>query len=659
MLDTGSVLQDKTCGPGVAELGGSSDVRRPTVMSFTPAPPDCPAGADAMYAAAAVWRGSRATPSSKALNDLPNNFRLPHVVTNRQAPRHGDLIGRRIGGYTIEALLGEGGMGSVYVARNSRLGRKIAVKVISREYTQNAEIVSRFLREAQAVAALDDPNIIDIIDCHEFNEDGLTYIAMKFIEGHSLAALSELVRPMPLDGAIVIALQIASGLDAAHELGIVHRDVKPANVVISHRWRRRYFVTLLDFGIAKLMDPYRAANFRTNTSVVIGTLSYMAPEQARAERHVDARADVYSLGVLLYELLTGQLPYKEETIYGLVEKHARRESFPRPRELRREIPQVVDEALLDALMIDPRKRLGSMKEFAQRIAQGLPNGDRLLQTLAARLCIDRPALPNEPTLTGDVESSITRWTPARSMPSTRRPWLVPATVAALAGATVGAVAMRTLDGGSTAAPLVAAGEPQTRTPDTRAAAVPMTNERNGAPPAASAAVVAEAAADAGTLDAIAEADRQAAERRTPGSSAQPAPPASNAESSPKAAQAAAVKSKSETQPASVGPVATGVEPARPPPRSAAPPNESRSGAVIGRPASNPADAAAGTVTEGALVIRTHTWADVWVNGKRRGTAPLRLRLPVGRYAVKLTNDLHDETVTVNVGATEAVIEKSW
>jgi serine/threonine protein kinase len=555
-------------------------------------------------------------------------------------------------------------MGSVYAARNSRLGRKIAIKVISREYTQNAEIVSRFLREAQAVAALDDPNIIDIIDCHEFTEDGLTYIAMKFIDGHSLAALSELVRPMPLDGAIVIALQIASGLDAAHELGIVHRDVKPANVLISHRWRRRYFVTILDFGIAKLMDPYRAANFRTNTSVVIGTLSYMAPEQARADRHVDARADVYSLGVLLYELLTGRLPYSEETIYGLVEKHSRREPFPRPRELRREIPQVIDEVLLDALEIDPRKRLGSMKEFGQRIAQGLPNGDRLLQTLAARLCVDRPALPHEPTLTGDVESSITRWTPARSTPSPRRPWLIPATVAALAGTSVGAVAMHMLDAGPSAPPAVAAVAPQAETSDTRAGAMPMTVERgNGRRVSSAAPAAGMAPPEVKAPSATTGEDNQVAERRRTASSSQPSPAASDTEASPpkpeQAARSAAARALSAPPSASAGPAATKPEPARPAAKPGPRQIDPRSEPMGGQPPSRPADVAASAATEGALVVRTHTWADVWVNGTRRGTAPLRLRLPIGRYAVKLTNDLHDETVTVNVGATETVIEKSW
>jgi serine/threonine-protein kinase len=149
--------------------------------------------------------------------------RQPVVVTHRDS-RTGDLIGRKIGGYQLERLLGEGGMGSVYLASNHRLGKQLAVKVIARKYTANPEIVGRFFREAKAVAALDDANIIEVYDLHEF-DDGSTYISMKFIDGQSLAALLQTTRMLPMDAAIAIALQIASGLDAAHELGIVHRDI--------------------------------------------------------------------------------------------------------------------------------------------------------------------------------------------------------------------------------------------------------------------------------------------------------------------------------------------------------------------------------------------------------------------------------------------------
>jgi len=202
------------------------------------------------------------------------------VVTHRDSSGLGDMIGRHVGGYELERLLGEGGMGSVYLASNRRLGKQLAVKIISRKYTADPEIVGRFFREAKAVAALDDANIIEVYDLHQF-DDGLTYISMKFIDGQSLAALLRAMRMLPVDAAVAIALQIAAGLDAAHELGIVHRDIKPDNILISRRWRRRYFVTILDFGIAKLLDVHLASNYKTQTAVVMGTLAYMAPEQAR------------------------------------------------------------------------------------------------------------------------------------------------------------------------------------------------------------------------------------------------------------------------------------------------------------------------------------------------------------------------------------------
>lgn len=588
-----------------------------------------PSGALALYAAAGL-RGLRAARSPKAHDEA-----IPHVagfamVTNPLPPKLGDLEGRRVGGYTIGRLLGEGGMGSVYLASNSRLGRKVAIKVIAREYTQNPEIVGRFFREAKAVAALDDPNIIEIYDCHEFAEDGLTYISMKFIDGHSLAALLRLTGPFQIEAAVAIAVQIASGLDAAHEQGIVHRDIKPENILISSRWRRRFFVTILDFGIAKLLDPLLASNYRTKTSLVMGTLDFMAPEQARGERDIDARADIYALGVVLYELLTGRRPYVEETVYGLVEKHTRRAPFPRPRELRSDIPQVVDELLLDMLQVDRRKRPGSMQEVGQRVTRGVTNGDLMLRTLAARLCVDRPRAPNkpsEPTLVGDVETSITRSTPAPSTVQRQRAAVVPFAVAIAGGAVLGAGAMwlatsrQPVAAPVTAEPALArtsgsASVADARLPDVLpadAAAVAATSAPDAAVPVATVEHTAAVARDAGTLVAPITPDTGAAVA-------------------------------SPTRPAAVAIPPTKPEP-KPDPQASKPP----------RPAE---DAVAGKT--GVLVIRTHTWADVSIDGVRSGTAPVRLNVTVGRHSVLLVNDLHRETVPVNVVTNaETVIEKSW
>ena len=218
-------------------------------------------------------------------------------------------VGRRFGHYRILSLLGAGGMGEVYLARDTRLGRPVALKLLPARFTDDEERVRRFEREARAASALNHPNIITIYDigAHE----GAHYIATEFVDGRTLKQHAAEARP-DLTEALGLALQIADALAAAHEAGIVHRDVKPENVMV----RRDGYVKVLDFGLAKLAeravsegDPVgQSATALTETGAVMGTYAYMSPEQALG-REVDSRSDIFSLGVVLYELVYGKPPF--------------------------------------------------------------------------------------------------------------------------------------------------------------------------------------------------------------------------------------------------------------------------------------------------------------------------------------------------------------
>ncbi len=212
--------------------------------------------------------------------------------------------GEALGAYEIVCLLGSGGMGEVYRARDSRLGREVALKVLPPDRLGDAERRKRFLQEARAASALNHPNVVTFYDLADAR--GETVLVMEYVPGKTL---DDVIPPkgLPLKSAVDYAVQIVDGLAAAHAVGIVHRDLKPANVIVGGNGK----VKLLDFGLAKLREPVDQDSdaVLTHTGVVLGTFAYMSPEQAKGDS-VDARSDIFSFGCLLYEMLTGERPFR-------------------------------------------------------------------------------------------------------------------------------------------------------------------------------------------------------------------------------------------------------------------------------------------------------------------------------------------------------------
>jgi serine/threonine-protein kinase len=274
------------------------------------------------------------------------------------------VIGTTIGNYVVKDKIGEGGMGVVYVAEHPRIGRKVAIKVLLPEYSRNAEVVSRFFTEARASSAIKNEHIIDIIDFGEL-PDGSSYIIMEWLEGTPLTQLLEREGKLALNRALHIARGIGRALAAAHNRGIVHRDLKPDNVFLVQRGDDPEFVKVLDFGIAKLLgsdgvDEQKGVS-KTRTGAIIGTPMYMSPEQCRGVA-VDERADVYALGVIVYQMLCGRVPFQSEGLGELLLKHMT-ETPPAPRALDPTISESVERAVMHALEKDPDQRCRRVEDL--------------------------------------------------------------------------------------------------------------------------------------------------------------------------------------------------------------------------------------------------------------------------------------------------------
>jgi len=262
------------------------------------------------------------------------------------------VVGEVISGrYELEQLVGSGGMSNVFRAHDRLLERTVALKILHEQYTRDEDYVERFRREARAVAQLAHPNIVTVIDRGE--QDGRQFIVFEYIDGENLKELVARGGPLDPQDAIPLALQVARALSFAHERGLVHRDVKPQNVLLNDDGQAK----VTDFGIARSLDVHGV----TQTGTVLGTSDYIAPEQARGQK-VDPKTDIYSLGAVLYELLAGDVPYKGDNFVAVAMRHVN-EPPPSVLDRRPDCPVRLDLAIQRAMAKDPEQRFASMDEF--------------------------------------------------------------------------------------------------------------------------------------------------------------------------------------------------------------------------------------------------------------------------------------------------------
>ncbi len=334
------------------------------------------------------------------------------MAADSTLPSPGDVL---VGKYQIERLIGRGGMGAVFAAQHMLLNQRVAVKLLLGELACSQEATSRFMNEARAAAQIQGDHVARVLDIGQL-PSGTPYMVLEYLEGTDLAGLLQQRGVLGIAEVADYALQALDALAQAHAAGIVHRDLKPANLFLARRHDGTNVVKVLDFGISKNLHPLSGTpQGMTQTKALLGSPEYMSPEQLRTPRGVDTRTDIWSLGVILYELLTGRMPFTGESLGELFIQIM--ESAPPPvRAHRPDVPAAFEAVVLRCLIRDPNARFGSVNELAAML---LPFASDQMRALMAARGSTPSLLSAKPMVAATRPMTVSAGT---APPNTAAPW---------------------------------------------------------------------------------------------------------------------------------------------------------------------------------------------------------------------------------------------